>query len=1113
MRNFAAWLRELGLGQYESVFAANDIDAEILPELTDGDLQTLGLSLGHRKKLLKAIAALENSPLGVTAKPTSTDAERRQLTVMFCDLVGSTALAERHDPEDFREVIHDFQVACSNLIVRYDGTVAKYMGDGILAYFGYPHAHEDDAERAIRSALGMIEAVKSLSDRKGGALSVRIGIATGLVVVGDTIGEGAAQEQAVVGETPNLAARLQSIAAQDTVVIGATTRDLSGRQFHCIDLGRFALKGISEPVPAWQVTGERAVETRFGALHGERLTNLVGRDQEIGLLAERWSRAKAGEGQLALLAGEAGIGKSSIAATLHRKLTAEGIYAIQYQCSPHHTNSPLYPVIQQIVFAAGISGEDAAETKLDKLEQLMARSQSPQETVHLLAMLLSIPTSGRHAPLNLSPEEQKQRTLRALLDELVNLAGRLPVFLVLEDAHWIDPTTRELMDLLIECAATLRVFVLVTHRPEFAATWSAHSHATVLTLNRLGRSACSSIVNEITGGRAMPAEVLEQIAARTDGVPLFVEELTKTILESGLLAEGGDRYVVTKPQISLTIPTTLQDSLMARLDRLREAKEIAQIGAAIGREFSHTLIEAVSPLKGQRLDAALEALRNTEIVFRRGTPPNASYVFKHALIQDTAYDTLLRSRRQQIHERIAAELESGFPEIISNEPETLAHHLTRAGAYQQAAHYWLLAGRRAIASSATQEAVSQLSAGLDTLGHLPPSSEKRSLELDIQIGLGSAWIANRGYSATETEGAYARAKELIAEMGGDPRHSPILHGLSMVFVNRGEHEKVLTVGREMLDWAGHQADSLPLLAAHRVSAVGNNFLGHFEQARDHAHQATLLYDPCQHGTSAHQFGHDQGVGAWWHLSIANHFLADYPAALAANERALALANELNHANTTLYGHLWNCFTSILRGDAEAAHGIATLMIDDATHRSMALWVVFGRFLLGGALTGLARHADALREFENAKREAGLVTNVMLRLTGLRFEAEALAGLGRTGDALDCLDAAKRHIAATNERWWEPEIHRLRGEILLDRGDTDTTAENCFQQAVAVARHQKSLAFELRAAIRLARLWRNRGQEPEATELITPLSRRFPPTIDNADLRLARAFLTGLRARM
>jgi class 3 adenylate cyclase len=681
MSEIRKWLESIGLGQYADAFETNDIDADLLRQIDDQALRDLGMtSAGHRLRIRNAMAKLIAAPAAeVNLSPTTPEhettaasAERRQLTVMFCDLVGSTALSARLDPEDLRGIIATYHRCCAELVERNGGFVAKYMGDGVLAYFGYPQAHEHDAERAVRAGLNLVEAVPKLATNAGSPLQVRIGIATGLVVVGDLIGTGAAQEQAVVGETPNLAARLQAQAEPGAVAIASSTRRLIGGLFEYRDLGAMALKGFAENIPTWQVVGAGAAESRFEALR-TTTTPLVGRDEEIDLLMRRWEQAKRGEGCVVLISGEPGIGKSRMAQAVLEQLSGEPHTRLRYFCSPHHQDSALYPSIAQLERAAGFRREDTADQRLDKLEAVLARGTNDlSEVVPLLADLLSIPTGDRYPPLNLTPQKRKEKTLHAQLAQVEGLAARQPVLMVFEDVHWSDPTTRESLDLLIDRAPTLRALLILTFRPEFAPPWISRSHVTLLTLNRLPRRQGAAMITHVIGGKTLPKEVADQIVDRTDGVPLFIEELTKSVVESGIVAEAGDHYVVAGPMAPLAIPTSLHASLLARLDRLAPTREVAQIGAALGRSFSHELISAVAQMPQQRLDDALAQLASAELIFRRGVPPDAEYTFKHALVQDAAYSTLLRSRRQQLHARIVATLESQFPEVVAAQSALLA---------------------------------------------------------------------------------------------------------------------------------------------------------------------------------------------------------------------------------------------------------------------------------------------------------------------------------------------------------------------------------------------------------------------------------------------------------
>ena len=740
------WLRGLGLGKYEAAFRENDIDETVLPGLTHETLKELGVvSIGHRVKLLDAIAALRSDASGKTQSVDATTtsgartypedrAERRQVTVMFSDLVGSTALSARMDPEDLREVISAYQKCVAETVQRFGGFVAKYMGDGVLIYFGYPQAHEDDAERAVRAGLELIGAVSAI--KSNAPLQTRVGIATGLVVVGDLIGSGEAQERGMVGETPNLAARLQGIATPDMVVIAEGTRKLLGNLFELEDLGAKDLKGITGPVRAWAALRPAVVESRFEALHATGMTDLVGREEELELLLRRWSKAKTGEGQVVLLSGEAGIGKSRLTAALRDRLVGRVHTQLRYFCSPQHKDSPLYPIIGQMQHAAGLRHEDSPQAKLDKLDAMLAQTRTPTENAALFAELLSLANDGRYPALALVPQQRREKTLSALISQVELLERDCPVLMIFEDAHWSDPTSLEAFSRAVDRIATLRVLMIVTFRPEFEAPWIGRPYVTAITINRLSKREIVEMISRVIGNKPLPENLRQDIIERTDGIPLFVEEITKALMEAE--NEGEARQAVSVvPAPALNVPATLHASLMARLDRLGSAKEVAQTGAAIGREFSHDLLAAVACKPEEELALSLDRLTAAGLLFRQGVPPHANYVFKHVLVRDAAYGTLLRGRRQELHRQIVSVLQREFAELVVSQPELLAHHCSEAGMIFEAIEYYLSAAQRATAASNNTEKVAHIRRGLTLLEQLP-SSDRRTAELRRRLTLGGA---------------------------------------------------------------------------------------------------------------------------------------------------------------------------------------------------------------------------------------------------------------------------------------------------------------------------------------------------------------------------------------
>jgi predicted ATPase len=895
------------------------------------------------------------------------------------------------------------------------------------------------------------------------------------------------------------------------VVISQATRRLLGGLFVLADLGPQRLKGFAEPLAVWRVEGEGRAEGRFEALHGEHLTPLVGREHELGILLERWAWARDGDGQVVLLSGEPGIGKSRVVRALRERLGDEPHTPLSHYCSPYHTNSALYPVIGLLERAARLDRYDPSEAQLAKLEALLSRSSNrPDEVVPLLAALLGVPTGERYPALNLTPEVQKRRTLRALVDQLAALAAQQPVLALYEDVHWIDPSTLELLSLVIERIQELRVLALITFRPEFQPPWTGQAHVMTLTMSRLGRRQGADLVARVSGDKPLPAAIVERIVARTDGVPLFVEELTKTVLESGLLKDTGDHYELAGPLPPLAIPATLHDSLMARLDRLAPFKEVAQIGAVIGRGFSHELLAAVAPMSPNLLGDALEQLVNSELVFRRGVPPDATYSFKHALVQNAAYQSLLRSKRQHLHGRIARVLEERFPETAETEPELIAQHYTEAGLSEQAVEYWQRAGQQALARSATAEAVAHLNRGLGLLVGLPDGPERRRRELDLQLGLGPALIAAKGFAAPETSRAYARACELCRELGDIPKLLPALYGQTAVHWQRGELASMHEVAREVLRLSKEQGDAAGEVVGHRVVGTSLFQLGRFAESRDQLEAGVTLYDPVRDRDSRFIYAIDSRVVCLHWLAHALLILGYPGQARARSNEAIASARELAHANTMAQALLCDCTLHQLLRDGREARSRAEALIALATEHDFPLWLAAGLVIRGWALAHEARGEDGIAGIGHALADYQATGAEMWApyFLGLLADAQGRAGHPATG--LRLLTDGLAGVERTGVRWIEAELHRLQGELRLARPEPDRTeAEACFRRALAIAHEQKAKLWQLRAATGLARLWAEQGERRKAYDLLAPIYGWFTDGFETADLKDAKVLLDEL----
>ena len=1114
------WLSALSLSQYAELFEREQIDLAAVPLLTDADLRELGLPTGPRVKLLAAVRALRqrganpgdpveqdadehrSGEASMAGPAAGAAAERRQLTVMFCDLVGSTELARKLDPEEYRELLHAFRDACQRAMQRYEGHVAQQLGDGMLVYFGYPQAHEDDAQRAVRAALEAQGAVSSLRSAAG-PLAMRVGIHTGLTVVGGS-GEGLA-----LGDTPNVAARLQALAQPGVVIVSEATRRLIGERFHLESLGKQALKGVDQPLETFQVRAD-AAGTGVAGSHA-RQTPMVGRDQETALLLDRWERAVEGEGQVVVIVGEPGIGKSRMVRALDESLAGVSHNRLELRCSPYYTHTPLYPVIERLPERLGWKVADTPDVEVAKLVQFLSRLHIPlEESVGLLAALLSRPVPDGYSLPVMSPERQRRRTLETLTSIVLALAKETPTLLAVEDLHWADPTTLDLIGRHIEQAPTERLLLVLTARAGFEVPWPVRSYVTSLSLHRLTRRQTDDLVQRLTGGKALPAEVAEQIVAKTDGVPLFVEELTTMVLESGLVRDSGSQYELTGPLPPLAIPSTLQDSLNARLDRLSGAKAIAQLGATLGRTFAYPLLRAVSPADDATLDSALSKLVDAELLFQRGTPPQVTYTFKHALVQEAAYQSLLKSTRQQVHQRIAQTIVERLPADAEQRPEYVAHHYTEAGLPVLAVPWWRRAGEAAVQRSAYSEAIAHYRRAVEVLSTLPESVERDRLELDLQLALGSAIVPAMGYAAPEAKAAYRRACDLGARVDDSPRLCDALWGIAVGEWVGGDVNEAHRVGHRFLALAKACGDNASLVAAHHSFASTAMAKGLFADARAHFDETLSLYGPSPRPELTPRYGQDPKANAVQFLVPTLWFLG-YP------DQALARQDELASYwadSPFLYNRIWRSVSLV----QTLAWARAPAELDTYIDHDLAICDEQGFGFMGHVI----RTLRGARLAQNGHAEAGindLKEGIAVHFSlGARFAvpvyleflAEAYLSVGENALGLAAIEQGLAISSNGGERRVDAELHRLRGELLLAmQPEHAQAAEASFLEALRIARDQEGKSFELRTAASLARLWLRQGRADEAHQLLRPIYGWFTEGFGRRDLIEAKALLDEL----
>ena len=1108
------WLRSLGLAQYEAAFRRHEIDFEVLPKLTAEDLKDLGIdSVGPRRKMLAAIAELasEQAPPATASAHGIHDAERRHLTVLVCDLVGSTGLAAKLDPEDMRRVIAAFNRCCADAIESRGGFVAKYLGDGALAYFGYPAAHENDPELAVEAGLAIVQAVPKLKTGADSPLHVRVGVATGLVVVGDIAGPGAIEEHGVVGETPHLAARLQTIAPPDGVVISDDTRRLLGSLFDLTDLGIVELKGISAPARAWKVLERSAVESRFEALRGSRLTAFVGRESELELLLRLWDKAKAGQGQVALVHGEPGVGKSRLVAEFLRRIAAEPQARLRYYSSPRHHDTPLYPVIVQMLGAAGIARDDPPKVKLDKLDAMLATTKTAREDAALFADLLSLEGDGRYPPLDVPQPKRRQRVMEALIGQIEALARNGPVLMVLEDAHWADPTTLEMLGRLVDKIATLPVLNLVVYRPEIEPPGLGKANVAEVAVARLAPPEISAMIDDVAGGHALSREARVEIVRRAGGVPLFAEEITKAVIETQ--RDVGAAETSGAAPARVIVPASLHASLMARLDRLGPAKQAAQIAAAIGRRSPLALIAAVADAPADELQAALDRLVDVGLMLRRGKPPEAVYLFKHALLQDLAYGSLVRERKQALQSRVVAALEAQSPELGETQPETLARRCAEAGLPEKAAALWGRAGRLSLKRSALAEAESQFSQGLALIAKGPSTPRLRREEIAAQIGLASTLQLRRGFASPDAKAALSRTLELIerADSLGEPVEDPLamfttLHSFWVASVIASSGPATQRLAAQCLALAERAGAKGELIAAHRAVGLSQLFSGDFLASRASLDKAIALFTPAKNH-AASRYGGDHWSSAHSGRAAALWALG-YPVAAQA-DAALSVksAREFGHALTLGNNLIFAAWTYFACGRHALARKHARELVVLADAKGEPFYKAFGLMLQGLVLTAVGDPEAAVTRLTSALSAYQATGATLLTPHLLSHLAKAHAGLGRWEEARRRLEDAARTIELTAERWCEADVLRIAGEVALASPDKgEAKAEDNFARALAVSRLQHAKSWELRAATSLARLWAQKGKGGEARALLAPVYGWFAEGFDTLDLKEAKAAL-------
>jgi class 3 adenylate cyclase/predicted ATPase len=1003
-------------------------------------------------------------------------AERRNLTVVFCDMVGSTELSNRLDPEDMREIMRGFQRCCEIAILGLDGRIGRYMGDGILAYFGFPAAHEDSAERAVQAALETIRLVSELSFEGVAPIEVRIGIATGLVVVGDLIGEGSSREFALIGEAPNLAARLQQLAKPNQIVVADSTRLLLGQLFEFEDLGKQNIRGFSAPIGVSGIR-RRGTASRFEARRSSHMAPLIGREAELALLHGAFGKAKAGHGQVIAVSGEPGIGKSRLVDSFRQQLDQGSCRVFSFQCSSYHRSSPWYPLIRHLDDLLGSGYEARGATRLQRLEALID-DISPEKRasiVPLFAPLLGMSSDDCYLPLELTPQQQKQRTFLTIVELLRSHCEQQPIILICEDIHWVDHTSLQLLELLRDSVLNWRMLLIATFRPEFRSLTGADVR---IDLTGLSPPQVASMLEAIDFKRTLPTAIIGQIVAKTDGVPLFVEEVTRTVLTGGQAEKSA---VAPGVPWSPQVPDTLHDSLMATLDQLAAAKTVAQIAAAIGREFAFDVLEAAAPLPRQDVHAAVDSLQKAGLLLRREFSAVETYTFKHALVQETAYASMLRSERMPLHRRIAETLATKFVDVREGAPEVVAYHYTQAREITPAVNYWLKAARQASKRSASIEAATHIQTALKLLEELPEDRGRLELELQLQQSLANAFIAAKGFAAAETIVAFNRALIVCKELGTSSEMFAILNGLAGAHLMAGEIEKARTVAKDLLEFARERSDTTGQLMGHRVLGMSLFMLGEVSESKRHLQDAMALYDARQHAPLALVFAHDLKATAQVYLGVATVVAGDAEAGIAHARAALSYAEDLRHPHSICYVLPFLAGAYLIAGNPEAATPVIDRAIAESIEHGFPQWRAGALMLRGWAHLDIGELESGLEDVRNSISELQKTGTLIWMQFAHYLLARALAGDGQTQEASEIVARLLSEFGASGGRWYEAEVRRLRGDLLVTARKSLPEAAACYEDAAAVALRQGAMRWELKAMQSLAALREDRAISPVAAQ--------------------------------